>query len=684
MSKGFKKCSLPVVFLVISVILILLGSIAAWGVNTSGNRVKVNRISFTTDSGTLSGLLYMPKGISASNPGPTIVTTHGYLNSAEMQDETSIEMSRRGYVVLALDMYDHGHSKGSREHTGSFYDFWPTAVYDAVSYMYGQDYVLKDKYGNGVIAVSGHSMGGFSSETALYYDELNAKTVGHRMICAGLSMGSDYMHTANLPIHLDENAAVAAFGGRTIGKVCAEYDEFFFASDNPPVKSGTVYRKNYVGTQAGRTLLEHENPQADTWYPCSDGGMRIIYQPAQIHPWNHFSKAAAKDAIEFYTVAFKDYQDAYIKPIDSSNQIWMFKELFEFVALVGLFMLIPSFITVLLNTAVFAGAGKAPAPVLPESTGLSEKILNLLLVTCSILFPAIIFPAVYDGNLSAIPIRWLQYGCTIVIFVAVIALIGVRRDMTAYKKTWLWGCGTAIAAAAILLFLLTKGFFTTGRFFQAPSVNSIVYWAVICACMGAILMIGVYLLGQRREKGITLDQYGIRASGKQILLSFVIAVVTVLVCYGLLFGADAVFKTDFRIWTVAFKTFEGSSLTAALKYMPFFFIYYFVSGVAAIVNTNTKRLQGIWGYILAAAINMGGITLWLVWQYGKLFTTGVAAYPGQALSGILLFALVPVLAFASCLAKYLYKKAGHVYAAAFVNTILLTVMTVANTAVYFQ
>ncbi|MEI3249008.1 MAG: hypothetical protein V8R95_00955 [Faecalibacterium sp.] len=56
----------------------------------------------------------------------------------------------------------------------------------------------------------------------------------------------------------------------------------------------------------------------------------------------------------------------------------------------------------------------------------------------------------------------------------------------------------------------------------------------------------------------------------------------------------------------------------------------------------------------------------------------------QALGGILLFALVPSLAIASCLAKYLYKKTGSVYVAAFLNTILMTMMTVANTAIYFQ
>lgn len=108
--------------------------------------------------GTLSGLLYMPKGVDASNPHPTIVTTHGYLNSAEMQDETAIEMSRRGYVVLALDMYDHGHSHGNADNTGGFFNFWPTSLWDAAQYMYSQDYVAKDAQGNGQIAVSGHSM----------------------------------------------------------------------------------------------------------------------------------------------------------------------------------------------------------------------------------------------------------------------------------------------------------------------------------------------------------------------------------------------------------------------------------------------------------------------------------------------------------------------------------------------
>ena len=149
-----------------------------------------------------------------------------------MQDETAIEMSRRGYVVLALDMYDHGHSHGNADNTGGFFNFWPTSLWDAAQYMYSQDYVAKDAQGNGQIAVSGHSMGGFSSEMAIYLDEQNYAAAGYRIIKAGLSMGADYSWTSYLG--LDEEAAVATFGGRTIGKICGQYDEFFLRPTSLP------------------------------------------------------------------------------------------------------------------------------------------------------------------------------------------------------------------------------------------------------------------------------------------------------------------------------------------------------------------------------------------------------------------------------------------------------------------
>ncbi|MBQ6035988.1 MAG: alpha/beta fold hydrolase, partial [Lachnospiraceae bacterium] len=265
--------------LCLGLILILLGSGLAGFFNTGAGATKVTRIKFTGANGELSGLLYMPKDASAENPKPTIVVTHGYLNSAEMQDANAIELSRRGFVVLALDQYDHGHSKLNHDvytdnsFFGIWLPFWLHSMNDAVQYMYEQPYVLKDANGNGIIGVTGHSMGGFSSTMALAMDEQQAAATGIRKICAGLTEGSDFMYTGLVGV--DVTVADALGGGRIMGKVAAQYDEFFF--NDPTVEGGTVCHKDYVSTPDGMAFLQQtSSAKANTWYPTSDGGSRII------------------------------------------------------------------------------------------------------------------------------------------------------------------------------------------------------------------------------------------------------------------------------------------------------------------------------------------------------------------------------------------------------------------------
>ncbi len=675
-----QKKNWTVIVLAVGIVLMLVGSIAAHAFNTSGYSVKVSRIYFDTESGTLSGLLYMPKGASAQDPRPTIVTTHGYLNSAEMQDAPAIEMSRRGYVVLAMDMYDHGHSKGNAEHTGSFMTFWPTSIWDGVQYMYQQDYVLKDAQGNGMIAVSGHSMGGFSSTMALFFDEQAYAQTGIRMIKAGLSAGSDYSYTQWLG--LDAATAAGMFGGRTIGKIAAHYDEFFF---NSPDTTGTGNYKDYVSTEEGQTVLGVTGAKANTWYDAADGGKRIIYEPSEIHPWNHFSRTTTSYMIEFYREAFADCSGS-LKNISSGNQIWFLKEAAELVALVGFLMILMPLALLLMKLPFLKKANTgAVTPTAPVST-LGGKIGSMALFIATMLIPAIIFPTVYDGSASAEAMRWLNYAGGIAAIVGVIALVMALTSRDGGKKCWTIGSVVVTVAGACLWYLTgsKNKLFSNGKVFQAGTVSSIATWALICAAISIIVMTVVYLFSKKKEAGVSLAHYGIAAKVDSILASFVVAVIVTVVGYACLFIVDLVFKTDFRIWTFAFKTFEASAIPAALKYMPFFFIYYFVSGAAAVSNTNSEKLQGFKGYVVACLTNMGGITLWLILQYGKVFATGSAFYPSQALSGILLFALVPTLIVATCFSKYLYKKTGNLYTAAFINAMLLTMMTVANTTVFWQ
>ena len=119
LEKIFKQ---PLWLLSACMIIVIVFSLFANMANTSAWGVKVTKVNFDTKSdaitglmvgeyeGNMEGLLYTPRGCDAENPCPVIVTTHGYLNSKEMQDAPAIELSKRGYIVLALDMYDHGES----------------------------------------------------------------------------------------------------------------------------------------------------------------------------------------------------------------------------------------------------------------------------------------------------------------------------------------------------------------------------------------------------------------------------------------------------------------------------------------------------------------------------------------------------------------------------------------------
>ncbi|MBQ1565718.1 MAG: alpha/beta hydrolase [Clostridia bacterium] len=670
----------------IGLALILLGSFFAFLFNRGVFTTSVKRISFETSLGKLSGLLYMPKGAGADNPRPTVIVTHGYLNSAEMQDANAIELSRRGYVVLALDQYDHGHSDlndevyaafGGETFTGMWFPFWVNSMHDAVAYMYEQPYVLKDSAGNGIIGVTGHSMGGFGSTMALAMDEQEFAVTGVRKIYCGLTEGSDFSYTGFMGI--DAATADALGGGRTMGKVAAQYDEFFFNAPDAP--AGTVRHKDYVSTPDGLTFLQQtESAQANTWYETSDGGKRIIYEPAQTHPWNHFSKNTTANAVEFYTEAFKDY-NADIKDVAATNQVWQLKELFECVALVGFVFLIIGVASLLIELPFFRLA-KSELKPLPSVTGTGSKIGTFALLFCLILLPGVFFSALMDDGPKSDMMNVLMYaGCAF----GVAGIVGIILSIFSKEnrgKLLVGSICVTIAGAALAVIARTP-MYETGKFWNALGINSIAYWTIGCAAIALLGMTVVYVVS-KANKGVTFKDYGVTFNPVKILVSLLIAVITFVVAYAVLFLMDLLFKADFRIWTFAFKTFDFNIIPTILKYLPTFLVFYIVSTASITINTNTEKLQGIKGYLLAIALNAGGGFLWLVHQYGKLFITGVAAHPGSALSGIVLVAMIPTLSIAAIISRNLYKKTGNIWTPAFLNALLMTTMTIANTMIAFK
>lgn len=232
-------------------------------------------------------------------------------------------------------------------------------------------------------------------------------------------------------------------------------------------------------------------------------------------------------------------------------------------------------------------------------------------------------------------------------------------------------------------YLLDKSteLFKFGSYYSQPITNQIIYWALVVAAVTILITVAFHFFS-KKSQGVSLEQYGVWLNWKKVLINLLIAVTVVVGGYFVLFLLEMIFNTDFRIWTWAVRTFKWSHVVNALKYMPLFFIFYFINGVAINANTNGKSMKGWKGYLVAILINVGGLIGYLILQYGKLFITGVANNPDQSLSPILLFALIPTLIVSTIYTKKLYEKTNSVYLGAFLNTILLTMITVANTIVY--
>lgn len=657
--------------LIASLLLIIIGSFIASISNSSGGDVDVSRISFETDSGELSGLLYLPDG-AEDTPRPTIVTTHGYLNSAEMQAPQAIEMSKRGYVVLAIDQYDHGHSVGTMDKSIPFFSFWPTSIYEAVNYMYEQDFVLKDEEGNGVIAVSGHSMGGFSSTHAVILDEMFYEEAGIRKINSYLSMGSDYQWIYALGYDLDDIAN--AYGPRTAGKIAGTYDEFFF---NPEAQGRTVTEKNYIETEEAQAFLGNpENPSVGEFYEASEG-QRIIYQPEETHPWNHFSMTTTDHLIGFYDEAFAEYSD--VVETGNTSQSWMYKEWFSFVALIGFFLLFVPIVKLLLKVPFLSETIVEKPNALPAPKTDSEKTSNLVMIIFGAFFPALLFTTFYSGDESGL--RLLAQINFIIIAASLITLImSYAKDKSVNIKK----ASLALLIVSVVQFLILRyrdSLIDVSEFFGAPTGNPIMYWALNVAIITLMVLVVGYYVSQK-PKGATLNNYGLKTNIKSILASLAVAVIAIAVGYIMVFIVDVLFKTDFRLWTLAVKTFEGHHIVALLKYAPLFFVFYFVVGLSINVNTADERFKGIKGYLVSVFMFVGGLIFYLFYQYGSLFMTGEAAFPTEALSSIVVIGLVPVLIIAAIFNRYFYKLTGNIYLGAFINTLLMTLVLIANTALY--
>lgn len=676
-------------WLVISVLLMVFGCIAASGINTNFNSVDVSEISFDTERGTLAAYQYMPKEAGPNNPRPVIVLTHGYLNSKEMQDATAVEMSRRGYIVLVVDQYDHGLSRWKNDipNGTEFGTFWIYSMFDAVSYAYNQDYTLKDDKGNAYIGCSGHSMGGLSTVMAVYFDEMQSLQSGYRMIYSAIPVSADFTFT-NAVAPLED--VLAAYGNRTIGIVSGHYDEFFFGE-----KEG-MYYKNFVNVPAGRQFLglgDEEQGKSAEFYEVASGsltvdgkevresqiGKHVVYLLDEAHAQNHFSTKATSKIIEFFQTAFKGVTtaDMNFADVTPSNQVWWMKELANCIALIGFFLFFVPFVSIITRAGFFKNAVTEETAIIPlPKKGRGKLAFWVVLVAFSLL-PAILFVPLM--NKVAAGIRVLEI--IVIVFAALMLIVGITNRVKgakdadsrfmSYAKGGFWLAGISVV---LLVVLFGYQLFAQNPYFNSTASNWSAYWSFVIGFICLLMVIGsYYFVNKPRE--ISLEAYGVKVKLKSILSAFTVAVVAFVTGYAILFVLDGIFHVDFRIWTLAVKVFRTEHFITMLKYLPMFMLFYVVLSV--LLNANTRAVKH--SYLTAIGTTAGGCILWLVVQYGVFYITGTAMWSTSGMISIGMLAIIPCLIVASIYTRKLYEVTNNIWTAGFLNAMLFTMITVANT-----
>jgi len=676
----FKNLSMNLKAAIILIGIIILSSLGASLVQNSFGSVDVSRVSFETERGEIAGYLYIPKGVDEQNPAPAILATHGYLNNAEMQEITAIEMSRRGYVVLAFSMYDHGDSTWAGD--SAPFGFWYQSMYDAVQYMYEQDYVLKDANGNGMIGVSGHSMGGYSTQTAVVLDEADFAVNGYRKISVALSVGSDWRFVSS-------PAQIPLYGPRSGGMIAAQYDQFFF--DSVGNENGSVVHKNYLADPDGLAFvgLTEGSAVEGQFYEVGDG-QRVLYTPDETHPQNTWSLKSGTNTIDFYDEAFKfqlaKYNLGTLSSYDietgSDGQIWWLKEAFTFISLIALFALIFPLFGIITDLPFFKKALKDEETPKPEMTE-KQKVVRNRVILLSTFFGFYMLTrfmnrsASLDNYVSVINV--LLVGVIIALVVLWVKYLINKTDLKRILRFTGTLGGTLVAGFAYRWFLMSRAeIIQQDHYFSAPSINTIVFWAV--AAGGTILLISLLSNLYFNYNQEDDNPFGLKAPIAKVgigILTGLVLVVPVLLLVAII---GWIFNVDFRIYTYAIQIFNSHQFAAGLRYIPLFFVYYFAAAIS--VYMNTKNCKGWLADVFAALLLTAPIILFLVYQYFTLYGTGVAAYPTFSLSGILTVGLVPTLAFAGIAMRRMSQKTDNIWTAVTFTTVFFTLITLANTAVY--
>jgi len=404
--------------------------------------------------------------------------------------------------------------------------------------------------------------------------------------------------------------------------VFSKYDEFselMWGSTTAQEVGKTEKMKKLFGT-------DEDIVEGKIYGSIDDGTARVLYQPACTHPWDHFSIKAIGYAIDWFSQTLNGG-----KAIPSSNQVWYWKEIGNLLALIGMIILVLASGGLLLKSNFFKEL-EEKTPTIKSATGATWWI------------SAVIFTAV--GPLTYF---WL-------------------KNLT-----------------------LTKIIPKVTAFFPQEINNGIMGWAVGNGIIALLLfLLWRYVLdknsgGNGVNFGLTWEREGL--SWRKIGKSALLAIAVTFIAYLSLALSDFLFKTDYRIWIFAVKLFTPLKFRIFLQYLIFFLIFFFIyslvmHGQLRVRSKEGKEVSLSKEILINIVLAILGFFIYLVLQYIPLFRGGTLLTP-DPLWVIIGIQFLPILSIAAAVSTFFFRATGHIYTGAFMNSLLITWIIVAGTAVHF-
>jgi dienelactone hydrolase len=297
-----KRAQIRIVAAIILVFVFLFGASTAILLNSDFGKLAVNTVLINDGCTELSGLLYRPAYASADNRVPAIVIAHGISESKEMMSSLGLELSRRGFVVLCLDLLGHGQSGGTIENGINEPSFGVTA---AVQYLKAQSFV-----NSSAIGLIGHSLGGGAVRAATAEDG----HIGALVLIAGglgdVAQGPEY---GTLNSTFPKNMLV----------VVGKYDVLFNLTELATRELPLAFNANQ-NVVSGVLYGDFQSQNA-----------RKLSTPTTTHLFEPFDPTVITQTIEWMQNSFKTASTSETK-LDT-NLIYLEREVAILASIVGLF-----------------------------------------------------------------------------------------------------------------------------------------------------------------------------------------------------------------------------------------------------------------------------------------------------------------------------------------------------------